>query len=1188
MAAKSENKLYNIISYNVMSDGGCSGLLTLIDIEKPDIIMLQEILLDTEHLTTFLTSKQGYKAVSNVDQLEPNKPGTALVWHESVPVTRVTSIEPRRLQTAFIGPYPLVNIYPPAGSDNGPGRRVMFRDSLFRVMRGLGGKLPIMGGDWNCVISIKDIEGGDYNKKKSQDLQDLIRDFNMIDAYRHLFPGGREFTWARKDKFRSRLDRIYLPQELVSGLKMVTHNPFMSDHSYVKLVMLLPEIAVKVRSKKQYDSGFWKLNTSVLEEEDFLLEFKVMWERVKQDRQDFSDIADWWDQRAKPECRALCMRYSAMTARSRRDLKDMLMVMLASALEESNWVDMAIIRGRLKEIMNKENLGFVVRSRFKENIEGEKASLYHLNREKKKSGQKTLSKMMINKEVVEDQETVEKEVSNFFGALLQGHHRRGAVNVGTTFQPDFSGINEFLQDLGQLTDTSKAKIMDKVNMVELEIAMEQLEDHKAPGLDGLPAEFYKKTEEVIKKEFLEVINCQLDRQQLVESDRHGATRLGPKVDGVPRVDQLRPITLLNLDYKILTKILTNRLLQIMGEVIRSGQSCSVPGQNILFGGHNILSAIQYVEKYGGKAAVVSYDLYKAYDRVCLPFLYKVMEQMNFGQKFIDWIRMLHAGATTCFILNFLTNPIDLLISVRQGDPLAMVLFILYMEPLLMVIRKNIKGVSFLGERVHLPWLQGTDQEQRNGEFCANTKDSDYVDDVNLCIDDEKDLEKVDEIFMKFENLSGAILNRDLKTKIMGVGDWTGKEDWVLPWIRTVPSIKIFGITFHPTYKQIQEDNWNQAMEGFNSCLMAWKTRSLDSIFQKVELLKTFALPKLWYKALLLPLPGKVASKLEDKMRNFIWRGKLEKPATMEMFNPVESGGLGLTCVRTKADSLLLKQVLRMLGDNTAVHHNHLKFWLGKMLHHWADLANYPHAMRTGDSPYAPLPKEAALTPHFEKLLLEIKYAEKNNYFNWVNFRQMTAKKLYQLNSTTFPPPAIIYKRDVPDWHLVWSRVGSVMLEPRAREVLYMVVNNLFPTQDRLFRINMDKRADERRVKTSVCQRCKQGVVEDCQHLFTECDMVREGWGWLRARIMILLPDCQGYSNWEILHLLFPKDGRMENEMVWLLGQWVQLVYQEVVIRGRVMEDKFVRGHMRYKYYESLRMKMPQLGHINDITVFDPG
>ena len=64
------------------------------------------------------------------------------------------------------------------------------------------------------------------------------------------------------------------------------------------------------------------------------------------------------------------------------------------------------------------------------------------------------------------------------------------------------------------------------------------------------------------------------------------------------------------------------------------------------------------------------------------------------------------------------------------------------------------------------------------------------------------------------------------------------------------------------------------------------------------------------------------------------------------------------------------------------------------------------------------------------------------------------------------------------------------------------------------------------------------------------------------------------SNWEFLHLVFPEDGRVEKEALWLMGQWVQLVYMESIIRGRRLEQKFVTGHMRYKYLESRKMKMP--------------
>ena len=136
------------------------------------------------------------------------------------------------------------------------------------------------------------------------------------------------------------------------------------------------------------------MNTSILKYEDFLPEFRIMWSRVVQHQGDYRDIATWWEEMAKPECRTLCMRMSVMVARCKRGTKEMLMVMLEAALEEKDWVEVAVARGRLKDIMREECMGFTVRSRFRENIETEKASLFHVNREKKKSGQRCISKLM--------------------------------------------------------------------------------------------------------------------------------------------------------------------------------------------------------------------------------------------------------------------------------------------------------------------------------------------------------------------------------------------------------------------------------------------------------------------------------------------------------------------------------------------------------------------------------------------------------------------------------------------------------------------------------------------------------------------------------------------------------------------------------------------------------------------------
>ena len=128
--------------------------------------------------------------------------------------------------------------------------------------------------------------------------------------------------------------------------------------------------------------------------------------------------------------------------------------------------------------------------------------------------------------------------------------------------------------------------------------------------------------------------------------------------------ELRPITLLNCDYKILSKCFVKRLAPVMPEIILSGQLCSNGDKNILFGICNIISSVEYVNLHKVPAFLVSYDMYKAYDRVMLSYLVKVMQAMEFPATFIDWILMLHEGATTRFILKFLTDPIRVLFSVR--------------------------------------------------------------------------------------------------------------------------------------------------------------------------------------------------------------------------------------------------------------------------------------------------------------------------------------------------------------------------------------------------------------------------------------------------------------------------------------------------------------------------------------------
>ena len=91
----------------------------------------------------------------------------------------------------------------------------------------------------------------------------------------------------------------------------------------------------------------------------------------------------------------------------------------------------------------------------------------------------------------------------------------------------------------------------------------------------------------------------------------GATRLGPKVAGVPQIDELRPITLLNCDCKILTKLFVLRMIPILIFVIIFGQLCTVGKKNILFGVNNLLSSISYAKQKKLGGCLISLDFFKA-------------------------------------------------------------------------------------------------------------------------------------------------------------------------------------------------------------------------------------------------------------------------------------------------------------------------------------------------------------------------------------------------------------------------------------------------------------------------------------------------------------------------------------------------------------------------------------------------
>ena len=246
-------------------------------------------------------------------------------------------------------------------------------------------------------------------------------------------------------------------------------------------------------------------------------------------------------------------------------------------------------------------------------------------------------------------------------------------------------------------------------------------------------------------------------------------------------------------------------------------------KNIWFGVTNLISPDEYVTCKRLSAAIARFDMDHGFDRAFFPYTVQVLRHMNFGGKFIRIIIDSHTNITTKFTLNGLAEAVMLLFSFCQGDSISIMLYLIYKETLLVIIGTKLQGIRFqknsgvdddycddveifIGcivfgnwEKYHYPrgavrithylkkvspiflghpWHCRWSIRKLQLCFIHALQFKDHTRLSHLFIEKEEDMVINDRIFQKFENFSGPILSRSTKSKILGMGGYQGRQNWL--------------------------------------------------------------------------------------------------------------------------------------------------------------------------------------------------------------------------------------------------------------------------------------------------------------------------------------------------------------------------------------------------------------------------
>ncbi|CAM8884344.1 unnamed protein product [Rhodiola kirilowii] len=553
----------------------------------------------------------------------------------------------------------------------------------------------------------------------------------------------------------------------------------------------------------------------------------------------------------------------------------------------------------LEEWLAREELFWRQRSRVEWLKEGDANTKFFHEWASSRERRNTIVRIKEGGRWITEEEDICRKAMSFYADLYKQEIQREEVN--------------WVEELGcvkvKLSDEACHQFSSPFTASEVQEATFQLGPTKAPGFDGYSALFYQKSWELVKGEVYQFALKFLNEGVLDPAVNETLITLVPKVRNPVCFNDFRPISLVNVAMKIISKAMANRLKRVLPQLISVNQSAFIPGRlisdNILLA-HELMHFIKTRQAGGAEYCSIKLDMRKAYDRVDWNFLEQMQLRLGFPIEWVEKVmKCVKSVSYRVRVNGLISDKFCPERGLRQGDPISPYLFVICTDWLARRLEEQQEQGLIRGVRV-----------SRTAPMISNLM---FADDSILFVRAEvDDIMRLKSTLVKYEDLSGQQINLN-KSEVCVGNNVGGDKSRLLRSILGMKSvIKIerylgLPICFNrrkaELFSFIESRIWKK--------INGWKEKLLSAAGREI-LIKSVIQAIPIYAMSCFKLPKGLSNRLSSLAARFWWNDAKEKRyiawlSKDKLYRSKEEGGMAFKSFELVNEAFLVKQVGRIIS-----------------------------------------------------------------------------------------------------------------------------------------------------------------------------------------------------------------------------------------------------------------------------------